>query len=63
MPAGTYDITVTLGGTAGESVTTIKAENRPTAVQDIRVARGEHAVRTFTVTVRHGAPGDSTSLS
>src|SRR5476651_2180585 len=33
LPAGTYEVTVTLGGTPGESITSIKAENHPTAAQ------------------------------
>ncbi len=59
LPAGTYDVTVTLGGTDEESVTSIKAENRPTTVQDVQVAPGRNVVRTFTITVRHGAAGDT----
>lgn len=59
LPDGTYDVTVTMGGTADESVTTIKAENRPTTVQDVHVARGQSAIRTFTVTVHHGKPRDT----
>lgn len=57
VPAGTYDVTVTLGGTTGESVTTIKAENHQPMVQDVRVARGQTAVKTFTVTVKTGPVG------
>ncbi len=59
LPAGTYNVTVTLGGTREESVTSIKAEGRPTTVQDVHVARGQTAVKTFTVTVRHGAAADT----
>jgi len=58
LPAGTYDVTVTVGGTVDESVTSVRAENRPTAVQDVHVARGQSATWTFTVTVRHGVAGD-----
>lgn len=58
LPPGTYLVTVNLGGTEEESVTSIKAENRPTAVQDAHVAPGRNLVRTFTVTVRQGAAGD-----
>jgi hypothetical protein len=57
LPPGTYDVTVTLGGTEVESVTRIKAENHPTTVQDVPVARGQSVVKTFTVTVKHGAAG------
>ena len=59
LPAGTYDVTVTLGGTEGESITSIKAENHQPMVADAHVARGQSAVKTFTVTVRHGAAGET----
>src|SRR4051812_39700470 len=59
LPAGTYDVTVTLGGTADESVTSIKAENHQPLVSEVHVARGQSAVKTFTVTVKHGARGDA----
>jgi hypothetical protein len=61
LPAGTYDITVTLGGTEAESVTRIKAESRPTTVQDVPVARGQSVVKTFSVDVKPGVTG-ATSL-
>ena len=54
LPAGTYDITVTLGGTEGESVTSIRAENHQPMVPDVHVARGQSAVKTFTVTAISG---------
>ncbi|MEO7797407.1 MAG: hypothetical protein ABIY47_06735 [Opitutaceae bacterium] len=60
VPAGTYEVSVTLGGTAEESITTVKAENHQPMVEDVRVARGQNAVKTFTVTVKHGAKGDTT---
>jgi hypothetical protein len=62
LPAGTYDITVTLGGTPEESVTSIRAENHVMMVQDLRVARGQSATKTFTVTVLPAAAGN-TSLA
>ena len=58
LPAGTYDISVTLGGTRDESVTSIKAENHQPMVDGVHVARGQREVKTFTVTVKHGAAGD-----
>jgi hypothetical protein len=58
VPAGTYDVTVTLGGTKEESITSIKAENQQPMVPDVHVVRGETAVKTFTVTVKHGPAGD-----
>ena len=59
LPAGTYEVTVTLGGTPEESITRIKAENHQPMVQDVHVARGQNAVKTFTVTVKRGAAGDA----
>ncbi len=59
LPAGTYDISVTLGGTPVESVSNIKAEGQP-MVQDIHAAPGQKVVKTFTVTVKHGAAGNKT---
>jgi hypothetical protein len=58
LPAGTYEISVTLGGTRDESITHIKAENHQPMVDDVHVARGQRAVKTFTVTVKRGAAGD-----
>src|SRR5471032_84992 len=49
LPAGTYDVTVTLGGTRDESVTRISAENHQPVVSDVHVARGEKVVKAFTV--------------
>jgi hypothetical protein len=62
LPAGIYDVSVTLGGTAGESVTSVKAENHQPVVAETRVARGQKAVQSFTVTVKRGAAND-TSLA
>ena len=58
LPAGTYDVSVTLGGTREESVTNIKAENHQPMVSDVHVTRGEKVVRNFTVVVKHGGAGD-----
>src|SRR5471032_462351 len=49
LPAGTYEVTVTLGGTREESVTRIRAENHQPMVSDVHVARGEKVVKAFTV--------------
>jgi hypothetical protein len=62
LPAGTYEISVTLGGPATESITAIKAENHQPMVSDVSVARGQSAVKTFTVTIKRGPKGD-TSLA
>lgn len=59
LPAGTYDVSVALGGTNGESVTSVKAENHQPMVPETRVARGQKSVQSFTVTVKRGAAGDT----
>ncbi len=59
LPAGTYAITVTLGGTPEESITRIKAEDHQPMVEDVLVARGQSAAKTFTVTLTRGAKGDT----
>jgi hypothetical protein len=58
LPAGTYDVTVRLGGADEESINNIKAENK-TMATDIHVNRRQSSVQTFTVTVKHGAAGDA----
>ena len=59
LPPGTYDVAVTLGGGETESVTSVKAENHQPVVPEVRVARGQNAVKTFTVTVKPGALKDT----
>jgi lysophospholipase L1-like esterase len=54
LPAGNYDVGVTLGGTREESITTIKAEGHRPMVLDAHVSAGQTAMRSFTVNVRHG---------
>ena len=52
LPEGNYDVTVTLGDRAGESVTTVKAELRRLMLEEVRTGRGRVETRTFTVNVR-----------
>lgn len=52
LPEGNYNVTVTLGDLAGESVTTIKAELRRLMVEKVETKRGRFETRTFTVNVR-----------
>jgi hypothetical protein len=59
LPAGTYEVSATLGGTRDESTTSIKAEGHQPVVADVHVARGQRSVQTFKVTVKRGAPGDA----
>lgn len=52
VPEGNWRVTVTLGDATGESVTTVKAELRRLALEQVRTAKGETATRSFTVNVR-----------
>lgn len=52
LPEGNYDVTVTFGDRAGESVTTVKAELRRLMLEEVRTSRGRSETRTFTVNVR-----------
>lgn len=52
LPEGNYDVTVTFGNRAGESVTTVKAELRRLMLEEVRTAHGRFETRTFTVNVR-----------
>jgi hypothetical protein len=54
LPDGTYDITVVMGGTSADSVTTINAEGKATDVKEVTISRGQNLTKTFTVTC--GAP-------
>jgi lysophospholipase L1-like esterase len=58
LPEGNYDVSVTLGGTRSESITTVKAEGHRPMLLDVRVGPGQTATRTFTVNVRHGGAGE-----
>ncbi|MFJ3669010.1 rhamnogalacturonan acetylesterase [Streptomyces sp. NPDC090106] len=51
VPAGTYDVTVLLGGDA-ESSTTVTGETRRALLPATTVAAGQRAARAFTVNVR-----------
>ena len=52
LPEGSYRVTVTLGDSQGDSVTTVKAELRRLMVEKVETARGKFVSRTFTVNVR-----------
>jgi lysophospholipase L1-like esterase len=52
LPEGNYNVTVTLGDAAGESVTTIKAELRRLMVEKVYLKHGRFKTITFTVNVR-----------
>jgi lysophospholipase L1-like esterase len=52
LPEGNYLVTVTLGNTAGPSVTTVKAELRRLMLYHIETAPGEFATRSFVVNLR-----------
>lgn len=52
LPEGNYRVTVTLGDSAGESDTTIKAELRRLVLEQVKTAKGETVARTFIVNTR-----------
>ncbi len=52
LPEGNYDVTVTFGDRANETVTTVKAELRRLMLEEVRTAKGRFETRTFTVNVR-----------
>jgi hypothetical protein len=51
LPPGTYAVTVVLGGTREESITSIKAGHLATDLQDLHVLPRQNVVKSFTVTV------------
>jgi lysophospholipase L1-like esterase len=53
VPEGNYNVTVTLGDAAGESVATVKAESRRLMLEKVQTASGKFETRTFTVNVRN----------
>jgi lysophospholipase L1-like esterase len=62
LPEGNYDVTVTFGERAGESVSTVKAELRRLMLEEVRTARGRSETRTFTVNVRTPQIPDGTQV-
>ena len=52
MPEGNYNVTVTFGDAAAESVTTVKAELRRLMIERVETKPGRFETRTFTVNVR-----------
>lgn len=52
LPEGNYDVTVTFGGRAAETVSTVKAELRRLMLEEVRTGPGRFETRTFTVNVR-----------
>ncbi len=53
VPEGNYRVTVTLGDSGGESLTTIKAESRRLMVEKLATAAGQFQTAVFTVNVRN----------
>ena len=52
LPEGNYRVTVTLGGPAGESTTTVKAELRRLMLEKIHTTPGKTVTRSFIVNLR-----------
>ena len=52
LPEGNYDVKLTLGDPAFESVTTVKAELRRLMLERVETKPGKFVTRTFTVNVR-----------
>jgi lysophospholipase L1-like esterase len=52
VPEGNYNVTVTFGDGAAESVTTVKAELRRLMIERVETKPGKFETRTFTVNVR-----------
>jgi lysophospholipase L1-like esterase len=52
VPEGNYNVTVTLGDQSGESNTTVKAEQRRLALENVATAAGKFETRSFTVNIR-----------
>lgn len=63
LPPGNYEVTIVIGGTQEESVTTVKAEGRETSVVELRAARGQTATKAFNVTVKAAAAGQASDKS
>jgi len=52
LPEGNYNVTVTFGDAAAESVTTVKAELRRLMIERVETKPGKFETRNFTVNVR-----------
>ena len=53
LPEGNYRVSATLGDTAGESHTVIKAESRRLVLEPISTKKGELKTVSFTVNIRN----------
>ena len=62
LPEGNYNVAVTLGDAAGESVTTVKAELRRLMIEKLETKRGKIETRMFTVNVRTPSMGDGSEV-
>ncbi len=62
LPEGNYSVRLTLGGAAGASDTTVKAEARRLMLERVRAAPGETIVRELTVHIRTPRIGDADAV-
>jgi lysophospholipase L1-like esterase len=58
VPEGNYDVTITFGGAAAGTDTTVKAESRRLMIERVVTPPGGAITRTFTVNVRNSRLGD-----
>jgi len=58
LPEGNYTVTVTLGDTAADATTTVKAESRRLMLENVRALANHVETRTFTVNLRTPALPD-----
>jgi lysophospholipase L1-like esterase len=62
LAPGAYRVTVTLGGTAGESTTTVKSETRRLMLEAVHAGPGKTQTRTFLVHLRFPQLPDGTTV-
>ncbi len=55
LSEGNYDVKITFGDKKGESLTTVKVENRRLMLEKVKTKRGKLLDQTFTVNIRNAA--------
>jgi lysophospholipase L1-like esterase len=62
VPEGNYEITVITGDRKGETMTSVKAENRRLMLENVKTSKGEFQTSTMLVNVRTPRINDSTDI-